>query len=240
MSGHSKWANIKHKKEKTDAQKGNLFSKIGKELAIAVKHGGPDPVANSRLRDVIAKARAANMPNDNIMRSIKKASGEEGGANIEEVAYEGYGPGGVAMIIETLTENKNRTGSDVRHYLDKYGGNLGAVGCVSWMFSQKGVIVIEKSAKIDEDTLMMEALEAGAEDFTAGDEYFEILTAPTDFSKVREALEGKYSFASAEIEMVPSTMTKIEDEKDREKMEKLLELLEEHDDVQNVWHNWDQ
>ncbi len=241
MSGHSKWANIKHKKEKTDAQRGKIFTKLGREIAIIVKQGGPDPEANSKLKDVIAKAKAANMPNDNIARSIKKASGDMDADNYEEIAYEGYGPGGVAMIVEAMTDNRNRTAGDVRHYFDKFGGNLGTTGCVSFMFDKKGVILIEKTDRTNEDELMMDALDAGAEDFSAEEEYFEILTAPDDFSGVREALEKKgYEFLEAEVQMVPQTMTKLTDPKQIEFMDKLVENLEDLDDVLNVYHNWDQ
>lgn len=241
MSGHSKWANIKHKKEKTDAQKGKIFTKLGREIAIIVKQGGSDPEANSRLKDVIAKAKAANMPNDNIQRSIKKAAGDVDTDSFEEILYEGYGPGGVAVIVEAMTDNRNRTAGDVRHYFDKFGGNLGTTGCVSFMFDKKGVIVIEKNDNIDEDTLMMEALEAGAEDLNAEEDYFEVLTSPEDFSSVREALEEKgYEFAEAEVQMVPQTMTKLSDPKQIEFMDKLIENLEDLDDVQNVYHNWEQ
>ncbi len=240
MSGHSKWANIKHKKSKTDAMKGKMFTKIGREIAIAVKNGGPDPVANSRLRDVIAKAKACNMPNDSIMRSIKKASGEGDGTNYEAIRYEGYGPAGVAVIVETLTDNRNRTAGDIRHLFDKYGGNLGATGCVSFMFHQKGQIIIERKDR-DEDEMMMIALEAGASDFQAEEEYFEILTEPGDFTAVREKLEAAgLEFDSAEIAMIPQTYSKLTNPEDIEKMEKLLDRLEDHDDVQNIWHNWDQ
>ncbi|MFZ5989145.1 MAG: YebC/PmpR family DNA-binding transcriptional regulator [Bacillota bacterium] len=241
MSGHSKWANIKHKKEKTDAQKGKLFTKLGREIAIVVKQGGPDPEANSKLKDVIAKAKAANMPNDTIARSIKKAAGDIDAANYEEIVYEGYGPGGVAVIVEAMTDNRNRTAGDVRHYFDKFGGNLGTSGCVSFMFDKKGVILIEKTGNINEDDLMMEALEVGAEDFSSEEEYFEILTDPNDFSQIREALEKKgYEFVSAEVSMIPQTMTKLTDPKQIEFMDRLVEYLEDLDDVQNVYHNWDQ
>lgn len=241
MSGHSKWANIKHKKAKTDAQKGKIFTKLGREIAIAVKQGGPDPEANSRLKDVIAKAKAANMPNENILRSIKKASGESDSENYEEITYEGYGPGGVAVIVEAATDNRNRTAGDIRHYFDKFGGNLGQTGCVSFMFNKKGIIVIERDENIDEDTLMMEAIEAGSEDFEAHEEYFEIITQPEQFSAVREYLEKKgYGFAEAEIEYVPVTTTKLTDEKQIELMEKLIDHLEDMDDVQNIYHNWQQ
>ena len=240
MSGHSKWANIKHRKEKSDSKRGKIFTKLGREIAIIVKQGGPDPEGNSKLKDVIAKAKAENMPNDNIQRSIKKASGDVDADNFEEISYEGYGPGGVAVIVEAMTDNRNRTAGDVRHYFDKNGGNLGQSGCVSFMFDKKGVILIEKTEKTDEDTLMMEALEAGAEDFSAEEEYFEILTSPEDFSTVREELEKKgYEFLEAEVQMVPQTMTKLEDDQVI-KMEKLVDALEDLDDVQNVYHNWEQ
>lgn len=240
MSGHSKWANIKHKKSKSDAQKGKLFTKIGREIAIAVKSGGPDPVANSKLRDVIAKAKSCNMPNESILRSIKKAAGEGDGANYEAINYEGYGPAGVAIIVETLTDNRNRTAGDIRHIFDKFGGNLGATGCVSFMFDQKGQIIIERGDR-DEDEMMMIALDAGASDFQADEEYFEILTEPNDFTVVREKLEtAGFQFESAELTMIPQTYTRLTNPEDIEKMEKLLERLEDHDDVQNIWHNWEQ
>ena len=241
MSGHSKWANIKIKKGKSDAQRGKIFTKLGREIAIAVKSGGANPDGNARLKDVIAKAKAANMPNDNIMRSIKKAAGEGDGDNYEEIAYEGYGPGGVAVIVEAATDNRNRTAGDIRHYFDKFGGNLGQSGSVSFMFNKKGVIMIEKDGKISEDDLMMEALEAGAEDLSVEEDYFEITTDPNDFSKVREALEGKgYEFVDAEVSMIPTVMTKLTDAKQIEFMDKLIENLEDMDDVQNVYHNWEQ
>jgi len=240
VSGHSKWANIKHRKGKSDAQRGKIFTKLGREIAITVKQGGPDPEANSKLKDVIAKAKAANMPNDSIMRSIKKAAGETDAENYEEISYEGYGPGGVAVIVEAMTDNRNRTAGDVRHYFDKFGGNLGQTGCVSFMFDKKGVILIEKTDGTNEDDLMMEAIEAGAEDFGAEEEYFEILTDPNDFSSVREALEKKgYEFMEADVQMVPQTMTKLVEPKHIEMMDRLIENLEDLDDVQNVWHNWE-
>lgn len=240
MSGHSKWANIKHRKGKADAMRGNMFTKIGREIAIAVKSGGPDPVANSRLRDVIAKAKTNNMPNDNIQRSIRKAAGEGDAANYEEISYEGYGPAGVAVIVDVLTDNRNRAAGDIRHFFDKFGGNMGTTGCVSFLFDKKGQIVIEREEDMDEDTVMMAALEAGAEDFNAEDEYFEVLTAPGDFSAVREALETKgYQFETAEITMIPKTTTELADPEVAESMEKLIDKLEEHDDVQHVWHNWE-
>jgi YebC/PmpR family DNA-binding regulatory protein len=241
MSGHSKWANIKHKKEKSDSQRGKVFTKLGREIAVVVKMGGPDPEANSKLKDVIAKAKAANVPNDNIMRSIKKAAGDGDTTNYEEIQYEGYGPGGVAVIVETMTDNRNRTAGDLRHFFDKFGGNLGQTGCVGFMFNKKGIILIEQDGRIDEDTLMMEALDAGAEDFNSDEDYFEVTTSPEDFSAVREALEKKgYEFAEAEIEAVPTTTTKLEDPKQIEFMDKLIENLEDLDDVQNVYHNWEQ
>ena len=240
MSGHSKWANIKHKKEKSDAQRGKIFTKLGRELAVAVKHGGPDPEANSKLKDVIAKAKAANMPNENIMRSIKKAAGDVNSQDFEEILYEGYGPGGVAIIVEAVTDNRNRTAGDIRHLFDKFGGNLGQTGCVSFMFSKKGVILIEKSGRINEDDLMMEALDAGADDFNTEEEYYEILTEPDSFSKVRETLEKKgYEFIQAEISLIPLTTAKLTDPKQIEAMDKLIEHLEEMDDIQNVYHNWE-
>lgn len=240
MSGHSKWANIKNKKEKADAKKGKIFTKIGRELVIAVKMGGPDPASNSRLADVIAKAKANNMPNDNITRSIKKASGDIDTANYEDVVYEGYGPAGVAVIVEATTDNRNRTAADVRHYFDKFGGNLGTSGCVSFMFDKKGVLVIEAEGVKDADELMMEALDAGAEDFSAEEEAYEVVTAPEDFSAVREALEAKgYNFVSAGVEMVPQTYAKIEDPDQIAQMEKLIDNLEDNDDVMEVYHNWD-
>lgn len=240
MAGHSKWANIKHKKSKTDAQKGKLFTKIGREIAIAVRSGGPDPASNSKLRDVIAKAKSCNMPNESIMRSIKKAAGEGDTTNYEAITYEGYGPGGVAVIVEALTDNRNRTAGDIRHLFDKYGGNMGATGCVSFMFEQKGQIIIERGDK-DEDEAMMIALDAGASDFEADEEYFEILTEPNDFTAVREKLEAAgFRFESAELTMIPQTYTRLTNPEDIEKMEKLLEKLEDHDDVQNIWHNWEQ
>ncbi len=241
MSGHSKWANIKVKKGKSDAQRGKAFTKLGREIAIAVKMGGPNPDGNSKLRDVIAKAKAANVPNDNIARSIKKASGEGNEAVYEEITYEGYGPGGVAVIVNTATDNRNRTAGDIRHFFDKFGGNLGQNGSVSFMFNKKGLILIENDGSISEDNLMMEALEAGAEDFNTENEYFEITTDPNDFSNVREALEKKgYSFAEAEVSMIPTVMTKLTDPKQIEQMDKLIENLEDLDDVQDVYHNWEQ
>lgn len=241
MSGHSKWSNIKRKKEKTDAQKGKIFTKLGREIAVIVRQGGPDPNSNFKLKDAISKARSANMPNENITRCIKKAAGEGSADNYEDITYEGYGPRGVAVIVESLTDNRNRTSSDMKHYFDKFGGNLGATGCVSWMFDRKGVLLVDKESGADEEALMMDALDAGAEDFNAEDEYFEIVTAPDDFSKVNEALEEKkYQMSSAEITMIPQNYIKLEDPEDIKFMEKLLEMLEDNDDVQNVWHNWEE
>lgn len=241
MSGHSKWNNIKRKKEKTDSQKGKLFTKIGREIAIAVRSGGPDPAVNSKLKDVIAKAKANNMPNESILRSIKKAAGEGDGASFEVINYEGYGPSGVAVIVETYTDNRNRTAGDIRHIFDRFGGNLGTTGCVSFLFDKKGQIIVEKDSSVEEDDLMMAALDAGAEDFIAEDEYYEILTEPEEFSRVCEALESKgVTFMSAEVTMIPKTNAELTDPEAVEKMEKLIERLEDHDDVQNIWHNWEQ
>ncbi len=240
MSGHSKWATIKRKKGAIDAKRGKIFTKIGRELMVAVKEGGPDPATNSKLRDVVAKAKANNMPNDTIQRSIKKAAGEGNGDNYMNMIYEGYGPSGIAVMVETLSDNKNRTAADLRHYFDKNGGNLGQNGCVSFMFDHKGLIVIEKADNIDEDELMMDALDAGAEDFNVEDECYEILTAPEALGSTREALEEKgYAFAQAEVNYIPQTTTELTNPEDIAKMEKLIDMLEENDDVQNVYHNWD-
>ncbi|MBQ7897401.1 MAG: YebC/PmpR family DNA-binding transcriptional regulator [Clostridia bacterium] len=237
MSGHSKWANIKHKKEKTDAQRAKVFTKIGKEIAVAVKEGGPNPSSNSKLRDIIAKAKSNNVPNDNIDRIIKKASNDD--ANYEVIYYEGYGPSGIAVIVEATTDNRNRTSAEVRHYFDKFGGNMGAIGCVSFMFSDKGVIVIENE-DIDEDKLMEDALDAGAEDVAIDEEAFEITTAPADLSAVAEALTAKgYTLASSEQSKVPSTYSALESEDDITMMTKLLDALDDNEDVTNVWHNWE-
>ena len=241
MSGHSKWHNIQKTKGAADAKRSQIFTKIAKEMIVAVKTGGSgDPANNSRLATVIAKAKAANMPNDNIKRTIDRALGSGNSDAYENVTYEGYGPSGVAVIVEALTDNRNRTAPMVRHLFDKYGGNLGATGCVSWSFDQKGVIVIEKE-DLDEDTVMMDALDAGAADFEAQEEVFEVTTTPDDFAAVLSALEDKgYSFLSAEVAMVPQNYVKLENEDDIKNMEKLIELLEDDDDVQNVYHNWDQ
>ena len=239
MSGHSKWNNIKRKKEKTDAAKAKIFTKIGREIAVIVKTGGANPNENSKLKDAIAKAKAANVPNDNIERIIKKAAGEGDGANYEELVYEGYGPCGVAVVVETLTDNRNRTAGEMRHYFDKYGGNLGQSGSVTFMFDRKGIITIEAEGN-DEDTVMEAALEAGAEDFEFDGDVFEIATDPNELGAVRDALEEKgYTFLSAEVAFVPQTMTTIEDPDMQAKMEKLIDMLEENDDVQAVWHNWE-
>lgn len=239
MSGHSKWATIKRKKGALDAKRGKLFTKIGRELVVAVKEGGPDPDSNSKLRDAIAKAKANNMPNDTIQRSIKKAAGEDGSKEYLEMVYEGYGPSGVAFIVETLSDNKNRIAGDLRHYFDKFGGNLGQTGSVGFMFDRKGVIVIAKNDSIDEDQLMMDALDAGAEDFSAEDECYEVTSLPEDFSAVREALEAKgYEFEQAELSYVPKTLTDVTNEDDVKNLEKLIDMLEDNDDVQNVYHTW--
>ena len=240
MSGHSKWANIKNKKEKTDSQRGKIFTKIGREIVIAVKEGGADPANNSKLRDVIAKAKANNMPNDNIARSIKKASGEAGNVTYEECTYEGYGPGGIAVIVDVVTDNRNRIAAEIRHMFDKSGGALGATGCVGWMFDRKGVIVIERNADMDEDEVMMAALDAGAEDFVPQDDAFEIYTTPVAFSAVREALETNgYTFLSAEIDMIPQNTVAIKDDETAQKVEKFLDWVNDNDDVQDVFHNGD-
>ncbi len=240
MSGHSKWANIKRKKEKTDSQKAKVFTKIGREIAVAVKSGGPDPDNNAKLKDIIAKARANNMPGDNIKRCIDKAAGSQDSDNYEEVTYEGYGPKGVAVIVETLTDNRNRTASDVRHYFDKFGGNLGTTGCVSFMFEKKGIILIEKTDDIEEEALMDHAMEAGAADFNEDDDYFEITTAWEELSAVRDALEEKgYKFDKAEVDLIPTNYTALTDEEDITAMSRLIEMLEENDDVQEIYHNWE-
>ena len=241
MSGHSKWHNIQKTKGAADAKRSQIFTKIAREMIVAVKQGGSgDPMNNSRLATVIAKAKAANMPNDNIKRTIEKGLGSGNADAFENVVYEGYGPSGVAVIVEALTDNRNRTAPEVRHLLDKYGKGLGATGCVSWSFDQKGVIVIERE-DLDEDTVMMDALDAGADDMAAEEECFEITTAPDSFGTVLERLEEKgYQFLSAKVEMVPQTYVQLTDETEIKNMEKLIDLLEENEDVQNVWHNWDQ
>ena len=242
MSGHSKFANIKHKKEKNDAKKGKIFTMLGREIQVAVKAGGPDPAVNGKLRDVIAKCKANNMPNDTIDRSIKKAAGGGEDVEYENVTYEGYGPNGVAVIVEVLTDNRNRAAAYVRNAFTKGGGNMGNSGCVSFMFDEKGLIVIDKEEiDMDEEELMMAALDAGAEDFAAEEDSYEITTAPDDFSAVRETLEAAgIPMASAEVTMIPQTYTELTDEEDIKKMNKLLEMLDDDDDVQNTYHNWDE
>ena len=228
-----------HKKEKTDAQKAKVFSKVGKEITVCVKEGGPDPVSNSKLRDLIAKAKSLNVPNDNIDRIIKKATAADS-ANYEEIVYEGYGPSGVAVIVEALTDNRNRTGGDVRHYFDKYGASLGQTGCVSYLFTDKGVIIIEKKDGLDEDKLMEDALEAGAEDFVDEGDIFEIYTTPEDLDFVSNTLKDKgYTVESAEKDKIPSNYVTLDNEDDLKKMRLLIEYLEEHDDVQEIYHNWE-
>ena len=240
MSGHSKWHNIQAKKGKADAQRGAVFTKIGREIAIAVREGGANPESNGKLRDIIAKAKANNMPNDNIQRSIKKASGELSNVVYEEITYEGYAPGGVAVIVDTISDNRNRTASDVRHCFAKYGGNLGTTGSVGFMFDERGVLVIEREPGSDEDEMMMIALDAGAEDVKVDEDVYEILTAPNDFSTVRENLEKQgYSFLSAEVQKIPQNTVAVTDPDTVLKIQKMLDLLEENDDVQNVYHNAD-
>ena len=247
MSGHSKFANIKHKKEKNDAEKGKIFTIIGREIAVAVKEGGADPENNSRLRDVIAKAKANNMPNDTIERGIKKAAGDIGNVNYEEVTYEGYGPNGTAIIVKALTDNKNRTASNVRNAFTKGSGSVGTQGCVSYMFDEKGQIIISKeemddnNIEMEADDIMMLALDAGAEDFSEEEDSYEIITSPDDFSAVREALEKeKLPMASAEVTMIPQNYVTLTDENDIRQLQRTLDLLDEDDDVQDVYHNWDE
>ena len=242
MSGHSKFANIKHKKEKNDAKKGKIFTVIGRELVMAVKAGGPDPNNNSKLRDVIAKAKANNMPNDTIDRGIKKAAGDANSVNYEVLTYEGYGPGGVAIIVDTLTDNKNRTAANVRSAFTKGGGNVGAQGSVSFMFDRKGQIVIDKEeCDMDADELMMAALDAGAEDFSEEEDSYEILTAPDDFSAVREALEkAGLPIAEAQVAMIPQTYVELTDEQALKDLQRTLDLLDDDDDVTDYWTNWDE
>jgi len=237
MSGHSKWSTIKRKKGANDAQRAKIFTKISREIIVAVKAGGSDPDNNARLKDIIAKARSNNMPNDNVNRTIKKAAGANDTDNYENITYEGYGPNGVAVIVETLTDNRNRTAADMRHYFDKFGGNLGQNGCVSFLFNKKGVIVIDGD-DIDEDTLTMDALEAGADDVNFDDGFFEITTDPDSFRDVRDYLEGKYTLTSAEVGLIPQTTVDLTDEKQILMMNKLLETLDDDDDVQDVYHNW--
>lgn len=237
MSGHSKWANIHRKKEKSDAKRAKIFTKLGRELMVAVREGGPNPDANSKLRDIMIKARAANMSNENIQRSIKKASGEGGSVSYDEVMYEGYGPSGVAFMVEAMTDNRNRTAADIRHIFDKSGGQLGQSGCVGWMFDRKGVLVVERTGGIDEDAVMMAALDAGAEDMESDGEVFEIRTDLAGFSTVREALERQgMTILSAELEWIPRSRVDV-DEETAEKLERMIDRLEDSDDVQSIYHN---
>ncbi len=242
MSGHSKFANIKHKKEKNDAAKGKMFTIIGKEIAIAVREGGADPANNSKLRDVIAKAKANNMPNDTIERGIKKAAGADGNVNYEVITYEGYGPGGIAIIVDTLTDNKNRTAANVKHAFTKGDGNVGTPGCVSYMFDKKGQIIIDKEeVETDPDELMMMALDAGAEDFSDDEDSYTVITAPDDFSTVRETLEKEgIPMADAEVRMIPQNYVELADEEDIKRLNRILDMLDDDDDVQEVYHNWNE
>lgn len=240
MSGHSKWSNIKRKKEAADSAKGAVFTKIAKEIAVAVKAGGPDPDGNSRLKDVVAKAKAANMPNDNIARAIKKAAGAGEGDDYEEIVYEGYGPGGVAVMVRTLTNNRNRTAADLRHIFDKNGGNMGVSGSVSFLFEEKGTIVISREEYEDEDQVMMDALDSGAEDFAAEEECYEVTTDPSDYYTVRDALEDKgYVFLDSSLGPVPVTYAEVSDPAVIEQLEKMLDMMEDNEDIQEVFNNWD-
>lgn len=240
MAGHSKWSNIKRKKGKEDAVRGKIFTKITRYITVAVKEGGSDPEYNPALKAAIEKAKAENMPNDNIDRAIKKAAGSQDADNFEEIKYEGYGPAGIAVYVSCLTDNRNRTASDVRHAFDKFGGNLGQTGCVSFMFDRKGILAIEKDDSIDEEELMMEAIEIGAEDFSVEEEVFEIVTAPEDFNTLRDTLKEKgYEFVTAETSFIPQNTVELKEEKDIKNMVKLIENLEDNDDVQDVYHNWE-
>lgn len=239
MSGHSKWSTIKHKKGKADAKRGQIFTKLAKYIAVASREGGGDPDMNAKLKEAIVKAKAANMPNENIDRAVKKGAGELQGSVYEEISYEGYGPGGVAVIVETLTDNKNRTAGDVRHAFDKNGGNLGTSGCVGFLFTKKGQIFIEKTDHFDEESLMMLALDAGAEDIESSEEGYEISTEPIDFGQVCDALKQEgYELASAEIAMIPSTEVELTDASEIKKMLKMIDMFDDNEDVQAVWHNW--
>ncbi len=241
MAGHSKWSNIKHRKGAADEKRAKIFSKIGREIQVAVRSGGPDPETNNVLRDVIAKARSYNMPNDNIQRSISRAAGDNSSDAMEEIQYEGYGPAGVAVMVRVLTDNRNRTAGEVRHIFDKYGGNLGSDGCVAFQFERKGTLVIERNDTVDDDQVFMDALEAGAEDVDLDlEDVIEITTAPTDFAAVRDALAQKYEFAAQDLGPVPLTWVELEDEETVSNMTKLIDLLEDNDDVQDVYHNWAQ
>ena len=240
MSGHSKWHNIQRTKGAQDAKRAKIFTKIAREMIVAVKEGGSgDPANNSRLAAVVAKAKAANMPNDNIKRTIEKALGTAGSDNFVRVTYEGYGPSGAAVIVEAMTDNRNRTAAEIRHHFDKYGGNMGAAGCVSWSFDRKGVIIVDnEDGSLDEDKVFNDALEAGADDIESGGGVFEIYTSPDDFMAVNDALDGAgYVFLSAQVEMVPQNSVSLTDPDDIKNMEKMLDLMEDNDDVQNVWHN---
>lgn len=240
MAGHSKWANIKHRKGKQDSKKAQIFTKFARAIAVAVREGGADPDYNATLAGLIDKAKSNNMPNDNIERAIKKGAGELGDANYEEVTYEGYGPSGIAVIVKCLTDNRNRTAADVRYAFDKYDGNLGATGCVAWMFDRKGLLIIDKSDNIDEEQLMLEAIEAGAEDFSSEEEYFEIITSPEDFVNVRDTLKDSgYELSTSEITYLPQNEVKLDNELDIKNMTKMIEILEDNDDVQEVFHNWE-
>ncbi|MEG0664339.1 MAG: YebC/PmpR family DNA-binding transcriptional regulator [Clostridia bacterium] len=238
MSGHSKWSTIKRKKEKTDAQRAKIFTKIGREMTVCVKQSGPDPSSNTKLKDLIIKAKANNVPSDNIERVIKKAAGGDDKNTYEEITYEGYGPSGVAILVKTLTDNRNRTAADLRHYFDKYGGNMGSIGCVSFMFNEKGIIIIDKE-KANEDQLMELALEAGASDFSSDNDCYEMSTEVADFHTVRDALENAgYELESAEIDFIADNYVSL-DEQSIVKMEKLLDMFDDNDDVQDVYHNWE-
>lgn len=240
MAGHSKWSNIKHKKGKEDAKRAKEFTKLGRSIMVAAREGGPDPEYNPALKAAIEKAKAANMPNDNIERAIKRGSGELEGGNFEEIVYEGYGPGGIAVFVSCLTDNRNRTASEVRHAFDKYGGNLGQTGCVSFMFDRKGLLVIDKKESIDEEELMLQAIDLGAEDFNSEDDFYEIITSPENFNQVRDALSSNgYEFSMAELAFLPQNTSELKDEEDIKNMVKLIEMLEDNDDVQNVYHNWE-
>ncbi len=239
MAGHSKWANIKHKKAKTDAQKGKVYTKFSKLIIVAVREGGPDPNGNSRLKDIIEKAKEANMPNDNIIRAIKRGSGELDGGNYEEIMYEGYGPGGVAILLDVMTDNRNRTAGDLRHLFDKYGGNLGETGCVSWMFEKKGLIIIEKTEELDVEQLMMLAIDTGADDVEEEEDSVEIVTSVEQFEELKDTLaKNGFQSVSAEITFLPKTTVKLAADQS-ESLERLIEIFEEHDDVQNVYSNYE-
>lgn len=240
MAGHSKWANIKHRKGRQDAKKAKVFTKLARAITVAAKEGGGDPEYNADLNNAIEKAKANNMPNDNIDRAIKKGTGDLEGVSYEEITYEGYGPNGVAVMVQCLTDNKNRTAADIRHYFSKYNGNLGANGCVSFMFDRKGILIIDRDEDMDEEEVMMAVLEAGGEDFEAGEEYFEITTAPENFAEVRDNLkESGFKFSTAEVSFIPQNETKLTDETDIKNMSRMIDAIEDNDDVQEVWHNWD-